>query len=232
MDDDTGKTRILVVDDEDLVREACKAILSAAGFGIDTAGNGIEALHKLADSAYALMVSDMEMPFLDGIGLYLRVKEDYPYLKERFLFITGCSGTARELSGMGIMALAKPFSPHELLGSVRGILHVSGGPAPSEAKRRREARFAKAAACRIAPFHDGHGANQEVEARVEDISERGMKLRCPPEITLGSGMEVSVLIGNSGARKAKVVWTMMSGGFSLSGLSLAEPVPASAIAAM
>jgi two-component system chemotaxis response regulator CheY len=71
------RTRILVVDDASLVRLYYRRILEAAGYEIDEAINGVEALEKLLETAPDLLIVDINMPQMDGITFVrtLRSKE-------------------------------------------------------------------------------------------------------------------------------------------------------------
>jgi two-component system chemotaxis response regulator CheY len=71
MAESTGK-RILVVDDANLVRRFYRDALERAGFEVDEALNGVEALEKVLETAYDLMVIDVNMPQMDGLT-FLRV---------------------------------------------------------------------------------------------------------------------------------------------------------------
>src|SRR5271156_332191 len=71
--------RILVVDDEEAIREIVCAILAAAGYGWKQASSGMEALALLnSGEEFELMLSDLMMADLDGIGLLERTKEKFP----------------------------------------------------------------------------------------------------------------------------------------------------------
>jgi two-component system response regulator FlrC len=70
--------RILVVDDDDGVRAFLADSLSLAGHEVDQAGDGVEALERIAARAYPLVVTDLKMPRLDGLGLVDRIKKDHP----------------------------------------------------------------------------------------------------------------------------------------------------------
>src|ERR1700677_3657453 len=71
--------RILVVDDEEAIREIVCAILSATGYVCRQAGSGTEALALLnSGEVFELMLSDLMMAELDGIGLLERTKEKFP----------------------------------------------------------------------------------------------------------------------------------------------------------
>ena len=66
MADDTGK-RVLVVDDAGLVRRYYRAALEPAGFEVAEALNGLEALERLLDSRFDLVIVDVNMPQMDGV---------------------------------------------------------------------------------------------------------------------------------------------------------------------
>src|SRR5437899_12486451 len=71
--------RILVVDDEEPIREIVASMLSTAGYACKQAASGMEALAVLTSGEeFELMLSDLMMADLDGIGLLERTKEKYP----------------------------------------------------------------------------------------------------------------------------------------------------------
>ena len=83
------RLRILVVDDEEYVREIVAAVLNEDGHHTDMARNGTEALPLLDQHAYDLIVSDLRMPEIDGPALYREVERRHPDTVKRFIFITG-----------------------------------------------------------------------------------------------------------------------------------------------
>lgn len=102
-----SKASILVVDDDATLRHLLVDTLSSIGYETDSAADGIEALGKLKDGKYDLMISDIRMPGVDGFGLLKRVRRRYPDLP--VLFITGYPSP--ELIGRASPDgfLAKPF---------------------------------------------------------------------------------------------------------------------------
>jgi len=121
--DTCAACRILVVDDEPEVREMLAEILSLDGHEIDTAQSGNVAMRILAERSIDLILSDMRMPDVDGPGLYLRIKNAYPELLKRMVFITGDTlGQANRafLERTGLPYLEKPLSPDE----VRQVVHL------------------------------------------------------------------------------------------------------------
>ncbi len=79
---------ILIVDDEEMVSYLIRSLLNREG-NIDTASNGQEALKMIKNSFYKLIISDVDMPVMDGFALYEQTVTKFPSLNKRFLFITG-----------------------------------------------------------------------------------------------------------------------------------------------
>ncbi len=111
------RLRILVVDDEDDVRDLVAAVLVAEGHQIDTARNGVEALPLLEQHTYDLIVTDLKMPEIDGWALYYEVERRQPNAMKRFVFITGTTHLpeyAGFLESTGAPLLIKPFKIEDL----------------------------------------------------------------------------------------------------------------------
>ncbi|HSG95024.1 MAG TPA: response regulator, partial [Afifellaceae bacterium] len=121
----SGACCVLVVDDEPEVREMLAEILSLDGHRIETAASGNLAMQVLAERSVDVILSDMRMPDVDGPGLYLRIKNAYPKLLERMVFITGDTlGPANRafLERTGLPYLEKPLSPDEVRQVVQQVL--------------------------------------------------------------------------------------------------------------
>ena len=69
------KGRILIADDEEIVLRSCLRILSAGGYEIDTARDGIEAVRKVAENGIDVLILDIKMPKMDGMEVLQHVKE-------------------------------------------------------------------------------------------------------------------------------------------------------------
>ena len=118
--------RILVVDDEIDVGEFIAEVLRKEDFDVDYAPSGREAFHYLENKRYDAVVSDLNMPGVDGRGLYDRLCIDFSDLVARTAFITG--DTMGEASQKLLQAskrpyLEKPISPDELRKLVYGLLN-------------------------------------------------------------------------------------------------------------
>ncbi len=80
--------KVLIVDDSKPFVEFLSALLGDEG-AIYTANNGSEGLSKLRITYYDAIISDVDMPFLDGISFYKEAHKNEPNIHERFIFVTG-----------------------------------------------------------------------------------------------------------------------------------------------
>lgn len=79
---------ILIVDDEEMITTLIKSLLNREG-NIDVAHNGEEAINYLDKKFYKLVISDIDLPKMDGLSFYKKSVEKFPTLKKRFLFMSG-----------------------------------------------------------------------------------------------------------------------------------------------
>jgi CheY-like chemotaxis protein len=80
--------KFLVVDDEEVILDLLATVLEDEGI-IDTASDGAEGLKKLGEKYYAAIVTDFDMPIMNGKDFYNEAVAKYPNIKGRFLFFTG-----------------------------------------------------------------------------------------------------------------------------------------------
>ena len=119
-----GKERILVVDDEELVRLVTKAVLAYRGYKVVEAEDGQDAVTKYsaAPSSFDLILMDMHMPRLNGYDALVRIRQINPQAKA--IILSG--GVHDPEDGVGQMEkvafLHKPFENHELVRLVRQLL--------------------------------------------------------------------------------------------------------------
>ncbi|HEX8617526.1 MAG TPA: response regulator [Thermoanaerobaculia bacterium] len=104
------KGRVLVVDDEAAIRALVAKIVERAGYPVDTARDGAEAIEKLSNTRYAVLVLDLMMPNVDGYALIRHVKQrggDRPAI---IVISAGDSAAFRQLDGAVVHSiLRKPF---------------------------------------------------------------------------------------------------------------------------
>ena len=116
---------VLVVEDEAALGTAVAEALADAGFAVERASDGLEALERVGERPYDLIVCDLKMPRLDGMAFYRKLEEKHPAMTRRMLFVTGdVAGTDAErfLVDTGSRWLAKPFRLKDLLRAAGEIL--------------------------------------------------------------------------------------------------------------
>ncbi len=110
---------ILIVDDEDIVRRSCLRILLPEGYALEIAKNGSEALKKIQNEPFDLVLADLVMPDITGIDLLKKIKEDWP--ETEVIIITGYGTVKTAVDSLKYGAydfIEKPFTPEVLLNSV------------------------------------------------------------------------------------------------------------------
>ena len=123
-DQKSGATLILVVDDEEAVRHLLRQVLESAGYRVQEAINGIEAIETYKREPADLVIMDIIMPEKEGIETIIELRQEYSGIK-----IIAISGSGEE-SPYLMMAkhlgadyiLDKPFSPDELIDTVQMLL--------------------------------------------------------------------------------------------------------------
>jgi len=115
--------KILVVEDEEPVRHLFSGILSMLG-KVETSAYGQDGLEKIKSSFYDAIISDINMPGMNGIDLYTKAVEINPYIYHKFLFVSGLiTPEIREfLETNHLLWLEKPFNLKKLLGLVQEII--------------------------------------------------------------------------------------------------------------
>lgn len=117
--------RILLVEDEHMLRSLAREVLEEAGYAVDDCAEGVEALRRLRASAEApdILVTDIGLPGMDGRQLAISARETFPDLP--ILFITGYAweafADAPHLPDRAAI-LSKPFSLHALIDAVTELL--------------------------------------------------------------------------------------------------------------
>jgi CheY-like chemotaxis protein len=120
-----GHERVLLVEDNHVVRQAEERILVEAGYDVYPAPNGVAALCLVAalEAPPALLITDLRMPEMGGRALLARLREDLPKL--RALLVSGFESGAETDAMMlpaGTAFLQKPFTTDALLHAVRALL--------------------------------------------------------------------------------------------------------------
>ena len=112
---------ILIVDDDQAVRDAFTRTLRHAGFSVTAADNGVTALQLLAQRDFDAIVSDYRMSELGGQGFYEQLEERFPALASRVVFVTAYADDPKIrvfLDQTGQPVLSKPVETQDLVDAV------------------------------------------------------------------------------------------------------------------
>lgn len=118
--------RIIVVDDEMIVREGVKRVLEATGeMLVEPCASGQLALEKLLDEDFDLVITDLKMPGMSGMEVLQTLKTIYPHIP--VVMITGYANVATAVEAMKHGAadyIPKPFKPHDLIDKIDSALRT------------------------------------------------------------------------------------------------------------
>jgi CheY-like chemotaxis protein len=113
--------RILVVDDNEALRENLAEALELEGYAPVTAADGAAALRRLADERFDAVLLDLVMPGMDGRELLRRIREEPRLTALRVVVTTGHTGSRARAGVPADAFLHKPFGVRELLAALRGV---------------------------------------------------------------------------------------------------------------
>ena len=117
--------RILAADDSLSLRQVVKLVLTEAGYEVIEAVDGKDALAKLAGGPVNLILTDLNMPNLDGVGLIKAVRADPAHRLTPIVMVTTESSDDKKQQGKSAGAtgwVVKPFSPDQLLAVVKKVI--------------------------------------------------------------------------------------------------------------
>jgi DNA-binding NtrC family response regulator len=107
---------LLIVDDEEIVIRSCRRIFSDSVYAVESVQSGFDALKKVEETSYDIILLDIMMPKMDGLEVLQRVKEMHPTIE--VIMMTGLSEVQTAVKAMKLGAfdyLSKPFDPDQLL---------------------------------------------------------------------------------------------------------------------
>jgi len=117
--------RIMTVDDSATIRQMVALTLRDAGYEVIEAVDGRDALERLAKESVDMLVTDLNMPNLDGVGLIRAVRQQPSNRFIPIIMLTTESHDSKKQEGKAAGAsgwIVKPFKPEQLLGVVRMVL--------------------------------------------------------------------------------------------------------------
>jgi two-component system OmpR family response regulator len=134
---DAPEARLLVVDDEPNIVELLSASLRYAGFAVETATTGPEAVAQAKKHRPDLLVLDVMMPGMDGFDVVRRLRADG--VRAPVVFLTARDATEDKVTGLTVGGddyVTKPFSLEEVIARIRAVLRrVRGADAASQSSR-------------------------------------------------------------------------------------------------
>lgn len=117
--------RIMTVDDSSTIRQMVALTLRDAGYEVIEAVDGRDALERLAKESVDMLITDLNMPNLDGVGLIREVRKNPAHRFIPIIMLTTESHDSKKQEGKAAGAsgwIVKPFKPEQLLGVVRMVL--------------------------------------------------------------------------------------------------------------
>lgn len=125
MNDYALKESILVVDDSASIRDMVSFTLESAGYDYHVAVDGVDALEYASDNTVSAVVTDLNMPRMDGIRLIAELRKLDHYKFTPILVLTTEAGVGKKLTGKAAGAtgwIVKPFDPEGLIRTIRRVL--------------------------------------------------------------------------------------------------------------
>jgi DNA-binding NtrC family response regulator len=187
---------VLVVDDEDEVRRIAADLLAAEGFIVTTASDGMEALSRLASDGPDVIVLDVQMPRLDGLGTLQRIRTEMPNVA--VIMVTGHADVATAVSAMRLGAydfMLKPLMLEDFVPTVQRAMERNA--------LRGEVEDLRQHVTALESFGDVMGpseASREIMQQVRKIAPSNLTIVISGET--GSGKEVVARAIHRGSRRA------------------------------
>ena len=126
---EVGKNRILLIDDEDFIRELYKRQLDLAGFQTDAFGLGEQGLVAVKETVYDLILLDIMLPHMNGLDILKKIKADARYKNIPVILLTnlGQDNIIKEAFALGAKdyVIKASYTPDQIVEKVRKVLSDS-----------------------------------------------------------------------------------------------------------
>lgn len=124
--------KILIVDDDDAIRALLHTVLRRRGYHVDTARNGAEAIERLAECNYALLVLDLMMPIMSGWDVLDHLRNATLAHRPLVLVLTAGIEPRQFESDIVMGLMQKPFEVELLVDTIQGCMTVTDDAAENE----------------------------------------------------------------------------------------------------
>lgn len=127
-----GTKRVLIIDDEDSIRDGCYQILERAGFQVETTGDALQGMDMAVRDVYEIILLDLRLPKMDGLEVLRRIRDK---VRAKIIIITAYGTIPLSVEAMRLGAtdfITKPFSAHELKKTIAGVLEPTFVKEPSD----------------------------------------------------------------------------------------------------
>lgn len=171
--------RMLVVEDDPLVRTVCVRLLKMRQYEVDQVENGLRALERLSETLYDIVLTDLSMPLLNGLGLLRQIKDKYPQTDAIMITAFGSIDTAKQALKLGAFDyLTKPLELEDLERTVQTCLEMR------ELKRLRHERETLSEMVYLLELSRTISSNLDVSAQVRAFVDQLCKRFKPDSLAL------------------------------------------------
>ncbi len=216
----------LILEDDDNQRDLYEMLIrmSYSDAHIDHAANGMIALEKARALDYTVIICDINVPLLNGVEFYEKLKEERPILARRTVFISGDIHNPEYefIFEETRPHLAKPFKKEDFYKLLSYVISQEEEKflVSHETKcKRQNVRFKAAEECSVVPFTQAPVGFQDVRCNIINHSIDGLSVQHEQEWSPGTEFtHVFANRFNISAKKARIVWTRSLNGSFQSGL--------------
>jgi two-component system, sensor histidine kinase and response regulator len=170
--------RVLVVDDDPDIRNVLESNLTAAGYEVEQASDGVDALGLMTKWRPDLVILDVSMPRLDGWEVARQARADRRLSETPIVFLTGKTDEIDVLKGLSLGAVeyaTKPFIPENIVATVAMMVGLMDGPIREERRQKLVNRLTPGRSVLLAevPGQDTKAGSERREVdRLRDLSTR------------------------------------------------------------
>ena len=206
--------RFLVVDDDKSIRTLYKVLIKRRyeSAHIDFCPDGKEGLAMATNADFDLIVSDINMPVMDGISFHSNLKQQDSLKAEKVVMVSAniYGDHLRYIQDEGLNYIEKPFRPNQFYAFVDSILDKAEAAAAFEMKRKHD-RLVASSSCLLETALPNKDEKITIDAETIDYSEGGVGLTYKgQEIPSGTPVNIFIETLDIFNRSAKVVWTSVS----------------------